>query len=71
MEIEGGGSDFTIAELKRCYGSANLDPGVNLEQVINHATRSGFVVRYDEGRTERFKLSSKGRGYVEDGLKLS
>jgi hypothetical protein len=71
MENQGGGSDFTIAEIKRCYRAVNQDPGVNIEQVINHASRSGFIVRTDEGRTVRFKLSSKGRGYVEDGLRLS
>lgn len=71
MEERAGGSDFTVAELKRCYRAAEQDPGVNIEQVINHASRSGFVVKNDSGRTVRFKLSSKGKGYVEDGLKLS
>ncbi|MFO8056489.1 MAG: hypothetical protein R6V10_04260 [bacterium] len=71
METEGGGSDFTIPEIKRCYRAVNQDPGNNIEQVINHATRSGFILRHDQARTNRFKLSSKGRRYVEDGLKLT
>ena len=71
METEGGGSDFTIPEIKRCYRAANQDPGNNIEQVINHATRSGFIVRHAQARTNRFKLSTKGRRYVEDGLKLT
>lgn len=71
METAGNGSDFTIAEIKRCYRAINQDPGSNIEQVINHAARSGFILRNDKGRTERFKLSSKGRRYVEEGLKLT
>ncbi len=71
METQGGGSDFTIPEIKRCYRAANQDPGNNIEQVINHATRSGFIVRHEQARTNRFKLSNKGRRYVEDGLKLT
>ncbi len=71
MEHEGGGSDFTITEVKKCYTSASQDQGVNIEQVINHASRSGFIVANEQGRTPRFKLSPKGRRYVEDGLKLS
>lgn len=71
MEQDGGGSDFTVPEIKRCYEAANLDPGSNIEQVINHATRSGFIVRSDKGKTPRFKLSNKGKRYVADGLKLA
>lgn len=71
MEHQGGGSDFSTAEVKRCYRAVGQDAGTNIEQVIVHATRSGFVTRFDQGRTVRFKLSSKGRRYVEDGLKLT
>ncbi|HUT56076.1 MAG TPA: hypothetical protein VM658_21980 [bacterium] len=71
MEQEGGGSDFTIAEINRCYRAVGQDPGINIEQVINHATRSGFILSQDKGGTARYKLSSKGRSYVEDGLRLS
>jgi hypothetical protein len=71
MEHEGGGSDFTIAEIKKCYQTVSQDSGVNIEQVINHATRSGFIVSHNKGRAPRFKLSNKGRRYVGDGLKLS
>ena len=71
MENAGGGSDFTGPEIKRCYEAANLDPGMNIEQVINHATRSGFIVRFDKGRVVRYKLSAKGKRYVADGLRLA
>jgi len=71
MEHEGGGSDFTIAEIKGCYQAVGQDSGINIEQVINHATRSGFIISHSKGRTARFKLSNKGRRYVSDGLKLS
>ncbi len=71
MEQEGQGSDFTIAEINRCYRAVGQDPGINIEQVINHATRSGFILSHDKGREARYKLSSKGRRYVEDGLRLS
>ena len=71
MEHDGAGSDFTVAEIKRCYSAMDMDPGLNIERVINHATRSGFVAKHDQGRTIRFKLSSKGKRYVEDGLKLT
>jgi hypothetical protein len=71
MEGEGAGSDFTIAEITRCYRGVGQDPGINIEQVINHATRSGFILSHDKGRAARYKLSNKGKRYVEDGLKLS
>ncbi len=71
METQGKGSDFTVAEIKRCYRAVSQDPGDNIDRVINHATRSGFIAKHDQGKTVRFKLSSKGRKYVEDGLKLS
>lgn len=71
MEHEGQGSDFTVAEIKKCYRVVGQEAGMNIEQVINHATRSGFIVLFNIGRTVRFKLSNKGRRYVDDGLKLA
>ena len=71
MENDGNGSDFTVPEIKRCYEAVNLDPGSSIEQVINHATRSGFVVRSEKGKTARYKLSNKGKRYVTDGLRLA
>lgn len=71
MEHEGRGSDFTAEEIEKCYRAVDQDPGANIDQVISHATRSGFILRFDKGRTTRFKLSSKGRRYVNDGLRLS
>ena len=71
MEHDGAGSDFTVAELKRCYRNTNQDHGVSIESVISHATRSGFIISHEKGRVTRFKLSNKGRRYVEDGLRLS
>ena len=70
LENAAGGSDFTAEELMECYRAAGETPPANLTQVLNHATRSGFMLRHDQGRTQRFKLSARGRRYVEDGLKL-
>ena len=70
LENSAGGSDFTAEELMECYRAAGETPPANLTQVLNHATRSGFMLRHDQGRTQRFKLSARGRRYVEDGLKL-
>ena len=71
MQHDGGGSDFTVAELKRCYRESGQDPGTNIEKVISHATRSGFIISNGKGNVTRYRLSNKGRRYVEDGLKLS
>jgi len=70
LENAAGGSDFTAEELMECYRAAGETPPANLTQVLGHATRSGFMIRHDQGRTQRFKLSARGRRYVEDGLKL-
>lgn len=70
LENAAGGSDFTAEEVVECYQAANELLPANLTQVLNHATRSGFIVRHDHGRIQRFKLSARGRRYVEDGLKL-
>jgi hypothetical protein len=70
LENAAGGSDFTAEELTGCYQAANETLPANLTQVLNHATRSGFILRHDQGRIQRFKLSARGRRYVEDGMKL-
>ena len=70
LENAAGASDFIAEELMACYESAKENPPANLAQVLSHATRSGFMVRHDQGRIQRFKLSARGRRYVEDGLKL-
>jgi hypothetical protein len=71
MEVKAEGSDFTIAEINKCYRIVKSDPGLNIEQVITHATRSGFISKYDKGRINRYQLTNKGKRYVKDGLKLS
>ncbi len=71
MEEQGNGSDFQVEEIKKCYREIGQDPGSNIEKVMNHATRSGFISRFDVSKNARFKLTNKGRRYVEDGLKLS
>jgi len=71
MENQGAGSDFTVEEIQRCYKATGVEAGTSIEQVINHATRSGFIARFDKSKKARFKLTNKGRRYVEDGLKLA
>ncbi len=70
MEKDAKGSDFTVAEIKRCYKAVDEEPISNIPQVLIHATRSGFIMKKDTGRLLRYKLSAKGRRYVEHGLKL-
>lgn len=62
--------DFSSNEIRRCYREIGADPAGNISQVLNHASRSGFLSKISRGRQLRFSLTSKGRHFVERGLEL-
>ncbi len=60
--------DFSSNEIRKCYREIGTDPAGNISQVLNHASRSGFLNKSSQGRQLRYSLTSKGRHFVERGL---
>jgi len=60
--------DFSSNDIRRCYREIGADPAGNISQVLNHASRSGFLNKISQGRQLKFSLTSKGRHFVEKGL---
>jgi hypothetical protein len=70
LETHAGTGEFSAEELERCYRLLSEVSPANIQQVLNHATRSGFLIRAQKGSNSRYRLSAKARKYVEDGLRL-
>lgn len=66
-----GKSDFGTGKIRNCYKEAGIDPTGNISQVLNHATRTGFMTKAQRGRSVRYSLTSKGKQFVERGLQKS
>jgi len=60
--------NFTANNVKECYDAVETDPAGNISQVLNHASRTGFLSKSQRGRQVRFSLTSKGKHFVERGL---
>jgi hypothetical protein len=56
--------------MEHVYKQANEVPPVNIQQVLNHATRSGFLTRDQKGKLTLYRLSAKAKKYVGDGLTM-
>jgi len=65
------GGSFNASEIQECHQVlAEKIPG-NLNTVLNNATRSGFLVKEEKaGKAARYRLTFKGKRYVENGLRL-
>ena len=62
--------EFTVSEIQECYQVlAEKAPG-NLYTVLNNASRSGFLLKEEKGGKARYRLTFKGKRYVENGLRL-
>ena len=61
-------TDFTTNKIRTCYKAVNAEPAVNINQVLNHASRTGFLAKTQRGRQVRYSLTSKGKHFVERGL---
>lgn len=63
-----GFSEFTGNDIKECYDAVKADSPGNINQVLNHASRTGFLIKLHGGRQVRYSLTSKGRHFVERGF---
>lgn len=70
LESGAGAKNFTAQELERCYKEINEAPPVNIQQVLTHATRSGFLTRSQLGSLYLYKLSAKAKKYIQDGMRM-
>ncbi len=68
LQDHNGYPDFTSNNIKTCYEAVGADPAGNISQVLNHASRTGFLTKSQRGRQVRYSLTSKGKHFVERGL---
>jgi len=62
--------EFTTAEVGGCYQSLSEKSPSNLSTVLNNATRSGFLTKEEKSGRIKYRLTFKGKRYVENGLRL-
>ena len=63
-----GHNEFNSNDIKECYDAVHADSPGNINQVLNHASRTGFLSKLYGGRQVRYTLTSKGRHFVERGF---
>jgi|GEM_PF-2209949 len=68
LQVRRGMAEFGTGKIKSCYDAASADPAGNINQVLNHACRTGFVTKSQRGRSVKYSLTSKGKQFVERGL---
>lgn len=68
LQVQRGMKEFGTGKVKSCYDSVGADPAGNINQVLNHASRTGFVTKAQRGRSVKYSLTSKGRQFIERGL---
>lgn len=68
LQVRRGMKEFGTGKIKSCYDAAGSDPTGNINQVLNHASRTGFVTKFQRGRSVKYSLTSKGKQFVERGL---
>jgi len=62
--------EFTTAEISECYSRLGERAPGNLHTVLNNASRSGFLVKDEKGGKAKYRLTFKGKRYVDNGLRL-
>jgi len=62
--------EFSSPEVQDCYQALSDKVPGNLSQVLNNATRSGFLSKEEKSGKVRYRLTFKGKRYVENGLRL-
>lgn len=62
--------EFSSPEVQECYQSLSDKVPGNLSTVLNNATRSGFLSKEEKHGKIRYRLTFKGKRYVENGLRL-
>lgn len=68
LQVKRGMKEFGTGKIKSCYDMMGADPAGNINQVLNHASRTGFVTKAQRGRSVKYSLTSKGKQFVEKGL---
>jgi len=63
-------AEFSSPEVQDCYQALSDKVPGNLSQVLNNATRSGFLSKEEKSGKVRYRLTFKGKRYVENGLRL-
>ena len=62
--------EFTAGEIQECYSTLGERAPGNLYTVLNNASRSGFLVKEEKGGKAKYRLTFKGKRYVDNGLRL-
>ncbi len=65
-----GRDSFGTFEINRCYQALGEKLPANLYLVLNNATRSGFLSKEERAGKVKYRLTFKGKRYVENGLRL-
>jgi len=61
---------FNSGDVHECYHQLGDKLPGNLSTVLNNATRSGFLSREEKSGRIKYRLTFKGKRYVENGLRL-
>jgi len=62
--------EFSASDIQACYQVLGEKAPSNLSVVLNNASRSGFLSKEEKAGKTRFRLTFKGKRYVENGLRL-
>lgn len=68
LQVQRGMKEFGTSRLKSCYRLVGAEPAGNINQVLNHASRTGFINKLQRGRSIKYSLTSKGRQFIEREL---
>ncbi len=61
---------FNPADIQECYQALGERTPGNLSVILNNASRSGFLAKEEKAGRARYRLTFKGKRYVENGLRL-
>lgn len=68
LQTRRGMKEFGTSRLKSCYRLVGAEPAGNINQVLNHASRTGFINKLQRGRAIKYSLTSKGKQFIEREL---
>lgn len=68
LQTHRGMKEFGTSRLKSCYRLVGAEPAGNINQVLNHASRTGFINKLQRGRAIKYSLTSKGKQFIEREL---
>jgi len=62
--------EFSSNEIQECFQALGEKSPGNLSIILNNASRSGFLAKEEKSGKVRYRLTFKGKRYVENGLRL-